>query len=130
MTSSFKAKLYCDLWILLRSDQRFCNLKRKIQRQRDSSSYILLNVQNSPRDYLYKAPCFLTVCQNVFYIFLEYFSSPWIPHELMISRLLDPLNYACWNHLANNHTVQRSDEYSGHAIILLPSSINYLITSE
>ena len=59
-----RAKLTEDL---LRSDQKFCNLKGKIKRQKESSSFILLNLQNSPHDYLYKVPSILTVCQKFFF---------------------------------------------------------------
>ena len=57
----FSATFYYQL---LRSDQKFFNLKRKYKDK--EKVQVLLNVQNSHRDYLYKVPSFLTVCQNVF----------------------------------------------------------------
>ena len=70
-------------------------------------------------------PFFLTVFKRFFFniLLLEYFSPPWIPYELMISHLFDQLSYASSNHLANNHTVQRSGEYGEYAIMFISSSV-------
>ena len=48
------------VYLVLRSDQKFCNLKRK----RESSSFILLKLQNSYHDYLYKVPSFRTISKK------------------------------------------------------------------
>ena len=62
-------KYYCK-WFYLGLVQSFGNLKRKIQRQ--SSSFNLLNVQNSSHDYLYKSSILSDSWSKI--LLLEYFS--------------------------------------------------------